>query len=131
MEPGDKLSFEYRVVSTDLASGIGICDSDVFPAVLSTARMIALMEVVSARLLQPLLKEGELSVGINVNVDHLSATPCGTLITLETEFNGMQGKFYSFHVSLYDAAGLAGKGIHTRAIVNANRLVDGAEKRNS
>jgi predicted thioesterase len=43
----------------------------------------------------------------------------------------MEGKLYSFEVEIIDDKGSAGKGTHTRAIVNNEKLLIGAAKRAS
>ena len=131
MEIGQKIEFTYTVQEKDLAKYVGVDEQDQFPEVLATARMIALMEVCAARLMNPLVKEGELSVGVNVNVMHLAPTLRDDLVTLKAIFQGMEGKLYKFDVEIHDAGGIAGKGTHTRAIIKTERLLEGAKKRAS
>ena len=87
------------------------------------------MEIAAARLMKPLLSEGELSVGVNVNVTHMAATPNNVEVKAVATYQGTEGKLHKFDVELYDQAGLAGSGIHTRAIVKTDRLVQGAMNR--
>lgn len=129
MDIGDKVEIKYHVQSSDLAKALSPDPQDDFPEVYATSRMVALMELAAARLMKPLLSEGELSVGVNVNVDHLAATPNNVEVRAVATFFGMEGKLYKFDVALYDPAGEAGKGTHTRAIVKTERLVQGAKRR--
>ena len=129
MEIGNRLELCYSVQSKDLAKQLSIDPQDDFPAVFSTSRMIALMELVASRLMKPLLSEGELSVGVNVNVNHLAATPNNVEVKAVAIYKGLEGRLHKFEVELYDPAGMAGKGLHTRAIVNTDRLLQGAIKR--
>ncbi|MAQ24299.1 MAG: thioesterase [Pseudomonadales bacterium] len=129
MEIGDKNELEYVITDADSARSLSIEAGDDFPSVFATSRMIALMELAAARLMKSLLAEGELSVGVTVNVKHLAATPIGTNVKAVAEYIGLNGKTYSFKVYLYDKGGLAGSGEHTRAIVNSDRLLEGANRR--
>ena len=129
MEINSDLTLNYLVQAADLAKNLSIDKQDDFPEVLATARMVALLELAAARLMKPLLKDGELSVGVNVSVDHLAATPEGDEVKAVAKYKGIQGKLYSFEVELHDSGGLAGKGTHTRAIVKTERLVQGAKNR--
>lgn len=129
MDVGNKVELEYVVKEEDLASALPLGPEDDFPEVLATARMIALMELAAARLMKPLLKEGQLSVGVNINANHMAATPCGMTVKAVAEYKGMEGKLYSFEVSLLDEGGVAGKGTHTRAIVDTARIVKAAQTR--
>jgi fluoroacetyl-CoA thioesterase len=113
----------------DLASALSSDHAGSFPAVFATARMVALMELAAARVLTPLLKEGELSVGVHVDVAHTAATPAGATVTAEARFLGTEGKFYRFEVVARDDGGEIGRGTHRRAIIDARRLVDGATRR--
>lgn len=126
MKIGDSLEIYYDVNESDSATNIAIDDNDSFPNVLATARMVALMEVASARLMKKLLSSDENSVGVEVNVSHLAATAIGAKVRIVSEFIGQQGKLFSFNISLYDSNGLAGQGKHSRAIVNTERLLSKA-----
>lgn len=129
MNVGDKTEVKYQVQSSDLAKTLSLDPQDDFPEVFATSRMVALMELAAARLMKPLLSDGELSVGVNVNVNHLAATPNNAEVRAVATFLGMEGKLYKFSVALIDPAGESGNGTHTRAIVKTERLVGGAAKR--
>jgi len=129
MEIDSEYQFDYVVQSKDLAKELSIDVNDGFPEVFATSRMVALMELAAARLMKPLLGEGELSVGVNVNVNHLAATPNEERVRSVATFKGMEGKLYKFEVALFDNGGKAGFGTHTRAIVKTERLLQGAKGR--
>lgn len=124
-----QLSFDYTVTKEDLASAVAFDKRDTFPEVLATARMIGLMEIAAARLMESLLKPGQLSVGVGVDVVHRAATPLGEAVTVTATYKGLTGKLHSFEVELKDAGGVAGYGVHSRAVVDAKRLVTGATSR--
>ena len=113
----------------DLASSLPIEFGDEFPAVFATARMVALMEIAAARVLQPLLGPGELSVGVTVDITHTAPTPPGVQVTTTARFAGREGKLFLFEVSASDPGGEIGRGWHKRAIVTSERLQSGAAKR--
>lgn len=129
MEIESQLELNYHVQSSDLAKALSIDPQDDFPEVFATSRMVALMELAAARLMKPLLSTGELSVGVNVNVTHMAATPDNEQVKAIAVYKGMTDKLYLFEVALYDQGGLAGKGTHTRAIVNTERLIQGSVSR--
>lgn len=120
---------EWIVGPSDLASALPIQIGDAFPPVFATARMIALMEVAAARVLQPLLGPGELSVGVTVDVSHTAPTPEGAQVTATARYAGREGKLFLFEVSVSDPAGEVGRGWHKRAIVSTERLQSGAARR--
>jgi predicted thioesterase len=128
-EVGTIARAELTVGDADLAAVFSEPPADRFPAVFATARMIALMEVAGSRVLRPLLKDGELSVGVSVDVMHTAPTPKGATVTAEARFTGMEGKLYVFEVRAFDRGGEIGRGFHKRAIVAADRLIQGAARR--
>lgn len=113
----------------DLASSISSQTGDEFPPVLATARMIALMEIAAARVLQPLLEPGELSVGVTIDVSHTAPTPLGAQVTATARYARREGKLFLFEVSVADPGGEVGRGRHERAIVSNERLQSAAAKR--
>jgi predicted thioesterase len=123
------VELKYMVQSKDLASELSIDEQDDFPEVFATSRMIALMESAAARLMKPSLAENELSVGVNVNINHFAATPNNAEVKAVAIYKGMEGKLYKFEVELHDKGGKAGSGTHTRAIVEKQRLIQGALNR--
>ena len=121
---------ELVVGPEDLASSLPVEMGDQFPAVLATARMVALMEIAAARVLKPLLGPGELSVGVTVDITHTAPTPPGVLVTANARYTGREGKLFVFEISAHDQGGEIGRGWHKRAIVETERLQRAAAKRN-
>lgn len=130
LETGARASAEQVATEADMASALALSVEDEFPEVFATSRMVALMELAAARCMKPLLGPGQLSVGVNVNISHLAATPKGVRVRAEATFTGMQGKLYAFELSAWDTGGLIGQGTHTRAIIASERLLAGARTRN-
>ena len=122
-------SAQLVVGPADLASAVSLGPQDAFPAVFATARMVALMEVASARLLHPLLGPGEMSVGVSIDVNHTAPTPSGATVTATARYTGRKGKLFLFEVTAADGGGEIGRGWHKRAIDSADRLESGAAKR--
>jgi fluoroacetyl-CoA thioesterase len=100
-----------------------------FPAVFATTRMIALMEMASARVLKPLLQSDEMSVGVTVDIIHSAATPIGVKVLATANYRERDGKLFVFDVIAHDPAGEIGRGTHKRAIISRERLLTGAARR--
>ena len=122
---------ELVVQQSDCASAldVGNAPDETFPAVFATTRMIALMEMAGARLLKPLLQEGEMSVGVTVDIIHSAATPIGAKVSATATYRGREGKLFVFDVVAHDPGGEIGSGTHKRAIISRERLLAGAAKR--
>ena len=120
---------EILVGPEHLASALPSDMGDSFPNVFATARMIGLMELAAARVMQPLLGPSELSVGVTVDITHNAPTPPGVKVTATARYAGREGKLFKFEVSAADPGGEIGRGWHKRAIVTSERLEGGAAKR--
>lgn len=94
-----------------------------YPAVLSTPEMISQFERAAAALMQPELGPGQLSVGVVVNVSHLSAVGVGEAFHVEASFAGQEGKLSWFDVTAHGPRGVIGKGRHARTVVEVARLM--------
>ena len=92
-EAGTIGTAELVVQQSDCASAldVGNAPDEKFPAVFATTRMIALMEMAGARVLKPLLQEGEMSVGVTVDMIHSAATPIGAKVTATANYRGRDG----------------------------------------
>ena len=60
--------------------------------------MIALMECSAAKLMLPLLKDDEKSVGVNVNITHMAATLENDVAISTATFVGMEGNFINLRL---------------------------------
>lgn len=126
---GSTATASMTVTEMDTAKAIAVMADDDFPEVFATARMVALMELAAARCLKVLLAEGELSVGVGVDIKHLAATAKYDVVQAIATYTGQVGKLYQFKVESFDSGGKIGEGIHTRAIIKTERLLAGAKAR--
>jgi predicted thioesterase len=129
MEPGATWKFRYTVTEADTAAALNPITGDRFPAVLSTTRTIALLELAAGRLLKAECKPGQLSVGVVVEVKHTAATPAGAWVEAEATYTGRNGKLYAFEVVARDPAGEVMRGRHERAVIDEARLLESARQR--
>jgi predicted thioesterase len=129
MNVGDSLEASFTVQPSDSAQALEMSPDDSFPNVFATARMVAFMEIAATRLMRPLLKPGEHSVGVAVRIGHTAPTPIGARVRTVATYLGRDGKLFRFKVEAFDEAGAIGDGEHTRAIVTTSRLLAGAAKR--
>jgi len=113
------------VTQDDLASILGEVD-DIFPKVFATSKMVALMEIASSRVLKKFLSIGECSVGIEININHVSPTTIGAKVRAQAILIDFVDNVFTFTVQASDDSGLIGEGTHKRSIVNIERLEKGA-----
>jgi predicted thioesterase len=129
LDIGASAEARLTVQHSDTAQALAISPGDVFPEVLATSRMILLMEVAAARAMNPMLSEGQMSVGVSVEVRHTAATPIGCVVRAVASYVGPEGKLHRFKVEAFDEVGPIGEGEHTRAVISTERLLAGAARR--
>ncbi len=115
---GLKGTVKETVSDSNTAKAVGSGSLEVF----ATPMMIALMEKASCAAIQDVLEEGSTTVGTMVNIEHLSATPKGMEVTVESTVTAVDGRKISFETVAFDEAGVIGKGAHDRFIVNAEKF---------
>ena len=116
--PGIRLTTTRTVSTNDTAAvyGSGLHD------VLSTPAMIAFMEQTAMKAVEACLDEGEGTVGTDVNIRHLKATPVGKTITCTATLQEVNGNRLLFHVEADDETGKIGEGKHERFIIDNRRF---------
>ena len=92
--------------------------------VYATPCMVALMEGAACDAIESAIPEGKSSVGIELHISHISATPVGMEVRAEAELTAVEGNILTFNVTAYDEAGKIGEGIHKRAIINVQKFLE-------
>ena len=92
--------------------------------VYATPCMVALMEGAACEAIAEAMADDKTTVGIELNISHLSATPVGLEVRAEAEVTAVEGKIITFQLTAYDEAGKIGEGTHKRCIVSSQRFLD-------
>ena len=92
--------------------------------VYATPCMVALMEGAACEAIAEAMAEGQTSVGTELNIRHVSATPVGLEVHAEAVVTAVEGRVISFEVKAYDESGLIGEGTHKRAVISAQKFLD-------
>lgn len=128
-EIGAEAQVELTVTAGDTAARLGFEPGESYPEVMATRTMIGEMERAAAKLLRPLLPDGQLSVGVKVEIEHMAPTPVGARVVTRARYLGRDGKLFLFEVEASDPGGPIGRGRHARGVVEEARLMAGAERR--
>ena len=86
-------------------------------AVYGTPAMILLIEETAKKSVASELTSEEGTVGTELNITHLAATPVGMKVHCETELIEVDGRRLLFKADVYDECGKIGEGTHERFIV--------------
>jgi len=94
------------------------------PPVYSTPDMIRLMETAAFHALQPFCKDGEITVGTHINIEHRAASGIGSHIRAEAVLESFDGRFYTMRVTARDNAVEIGRGTVGRAVVRSGTFLE-------
>ena len=104
---------QLKVSEKELAVNVGSGSLEVF----ATPVMVMLMEKAACDCVAEYMENDETTVGTELNVKHVSASPVNSDITAEAELTEVNGREFTFTVKAYDNAGLIGEGTHKRFLV--------------
>jgi len=92
----------------------------------ATPAMIALMKAAAVAAIDPLLPEGQASVGVALEVRHLAATPEGAAVRARAEVITVEGRQVTLRVEAWDEQEQIGAGVHTRHVIDVARFMERA-----
>jgi len=124
-EIGTTIEQRRRVLQEDCISFLG---AEVTPS-LSTPSMIRWMEVACREAVLPQLEPGHDTVGTEVHVSHLAATPLDATVLYRATLVEADGRRLKFEVEAIDERETVGKGTHERFIIDVERFAAGLKKR--
>ena len=91
--------------------------TDGMPAVLSTPRLIGLLERTAREALYPILETNERSVGMEIEIRHLAPTPPGARVTCIARVITSDTNTVTFAVEAHDEHEVIARGLHKRAVI--------------
>ena len=94
--------------------------------VYATPCMAALMEGAACEAIEAALGDDKTTVGTELNIQHISATPVGMDVRAEATVTAVEGNVITFELHAYDEAGEIGRGTHKRVIVATQKFLDKA-----
>lgn len=94
----------------------------VLPAVLSTPSLIWFLEHTALDLMSPYLEEGEITVGVQIELEHLAPTPIKQQVTCRARVVHCDGPVVTFQIEAHDQQDRIAKGLHKRRVLRADRL---------
>lgn len=120
IKPGLSHCIQLKVGEKDSAAYYGSGMVDVF----ATPAMIALMEKTALECVLPGLPEGFNTVGTEIHVKHVKATPLGMQVRCTATLVEVDGKRLLFEIEAHDEQGLIGIGQHWRYIIDTAKFME-------
>ena len=125
MVPGVIGKSEMIVKEEDLVRQLG----DVPVDVLSTPRLVQLLEAAAIEAIQDFIPTDQVSLGTEVKIKHLSATPLGMKVIANALLKGVEKNRLFFLVDAYDEREKVAEGEHERVLVSKERFLQKVEKK--
>ena len=91
--------------------------TDGMPAVLSTPKLIGLLERTAREALASLLEANERTVGMEIEVRHLAPTPPGAQMICLARVIATEGMTVTFAIEARDEHEMIARGLHKRAVI--------------
>jgi predicted thioesterase len=96
-------------------------------SVYATPAMIGLMEGAAVNAIDSHLPEGMSTVGVDLKIRHIAATPVGLAVRALAELIEIDGKRLVFSVKAFDEKEQIGSGTHERYVISIQRFIEKAE----
>ena len=125
MYPGLTGKSEMVVKEEDLVSRLGGMNVDV----LSTPRLIQLLEAAALEAIEGFLLPGQITLGSLLKIRHLSPTPLGMRVTAHAVLKEVDEKRLLFWVDAHDDLEKIAEGEHERILVSKERFLQKIEKK--
>lgn len=90
--------------------------------VFASPAMIALIEAAAVACVEDQLDQGQETLGIHLDIEHIAATPVGQKVTATAELIERSGRKLVFKVEARDEHEVIGRGRHTRIVVDSARF---------
>ncbi len=92
------------------------------PAVLSTPWLVWFLEHAAREAMLPLLEEGESTVGVQVDVEHLAPTPLGQTVICMARVINTDKTLITFQFEARDEQEQIARGIHKLRVIRMDRF---------
>jgi fluoroacetyl-CoA thioesterase len=125
MLPGLSGKSEMTVKNEDVVSQLGRIEADV----LSTPRLVQLMEAAAIEAIQTFIPPDQLTLGTQMRIKHLSATPLGMKVFAHALLKEVDKNRLLFLVDAYDEREKIAEGEHERVIVSKERFLEKVSKK--
>jgi predicted thioesterase len=125
--PGLSATISQQVSESMLANQVGSGSAPVF----ATPELALLIEKAAVAAIENNLEQGMTSVGTNLDISHLAATPVGMEVSATAELTEVDGRKLTFSVSAKDAVEDISAGTHVRFMVDMEKFVARTEAKNN
>jgi fluoroacetyl-CoA thioesterase len=125
LQPGLKFEFKFKVPENKTVPYLYPESSEfqAMPKVLATGFMVGLFEWTCIQAINPHIDwPREQTVGIDVKLNHIAATPSGLTVTVNVKLEEVEGRKLVFSIVADDGIDKISEGTHERFIIDAAKF---------
>ncbi len=125
LQPGLTYTFKFKVPENKTVPHLYPESSEfqVMPKVLATGFMVGLFEWTCIQAINPHIDwPREQTVGIDVKLNHIAATPPGLTVTVNVKLEEVEGRKLVFSIVADDGIDKISEGTHDRFIIDAAKF---------
>jgi fluoroacetyl-CoA thioesterase len=125
LQPGLTHTFKFKVPENKTVPHLypESPEFQVMPNVLATGFMVGLFEWTCIQAINPHIDwPREQSVGIDVKLNHIAATPPGLTVTVTVKLKDVEGRKLVFSIVAHDGIDKISEGTHDRFIIDAAKF---------
>lgn len=125
LQPGLNFEFAFPVVENWTCPYLlpESAEFQLMPRVLATGFMVGLIEWACIKALNPHLDwPREQTVGIDVRLNHVAATPPGLTVTVRGKLEKVEGRKLTFAIVADDGVDQISEGVHERFVIDAAKF---------
>ena len=125
LKPGLSFDFKFKVPENKTVPHLYPESSEfqAMPKVFATGFMVGLFEWACIQAINPHIDwPREQTVGIDVNLSHLAATPPSLTVTVKGRLEGVDGRKLTFHLVADDGVDKISEGTHERFVIDAAKF---------
>jgi len=125
LQPGLTYTFKFKIPENKTVPHLYPESSEfqAMPKVLATGFMVGLFEWTCIQAINPYLDwPREQTVGIDLKLNHIAATPPGLTVTVNVKLEEMDGRKLVFSIEADDGIDKISEGTHDRFIIDAAKF---------
>lgn len=125
LQPGLMLEFKFKIPESKTVPFLypESPEFQVMPKVLATGFMVGLFEWACIKAINPYLDwPNEQTVGTDVKLSHIAATPPGLTVTVKVTLEKVEGRKLFFSIVGHDGVDKISEGTHERFIIDAEKF---------
>lgn len=127
LKVGMEMKKDYLVTKAETAKSVGSGGLDV----LATPMLIAWAENAAYEMAELCLPDEDTTVGVNMNLDHIAATPIGMKVRIRVMLKNIESRRLDFEVEAWDTVQKIGQGTHQRFVVQKRKFMDKVQRKNN